>query len=1077
MISRPSTTMYGASGEEGPSGAIPGGGTPHSAASPLGMQTGSPAQVPPVPPGVQPQMLSGVPPMTHATPLTVPSIPGLQRVPGQTGVVPPATGAPVGAPFGQPSQTPLMMGGAMYPMVNTPADGAQLRPGMVMMPGIGSYSPNIIGAAPMPGSGADTKTSVSAPAVHAQTQIRPPQRPETRRGRPPRHAKRNPGQIMYAGSPPVATATESVRPVAPEPKQFVPSLSVPQQQALLARAVQMAKQQDSPTYTPGHALLQMGLVFVRGTQAPQVANALLGGDGTILRIEEATSLGLFSQRPGAPSITPNSVLPSVSPNISTTIGAQAEGILPTKSAVNMPVTPMNTRVSRVPTEPKLSGTDEKDLRHVLELDAAYSRIHSKQQQRADTELRTRAAPTPTPWFVKPAVEAPTRAPFNIVFPSQHRDAQKNRVALGKAALGVSERQMVLVPIRLDIEHEPYKLRDTFTWNAAEDQKTLDAFANTLCDDFGLPHGVFIELIRDAVHSQVAEFVSAQALFPCVHDSGRGHLAGEELTKWHEVRTEALHSAQVTSGALVPTGDMEEPDMDPEVDPDADPDEPNVDLRIVIKLDICAGGLHLVDQFEWDVLAGPDAAESFATAFATDLGLAGEFTTAIAHSIREQVSTHVRSLFLLGYPLNAFEMLDEEFRSAFLPHVEPENVTRRPRDIVAFTPRLQQLASTDVIRLERERERDMRRKRRQTKSRRVIGLPDREPQSTFRTPPVWGLQGAGDIISTRRGTAAEEGRKTTAKRVRTDWYDFHFVFPGGLGLPRSIPRSTPRYRVSLSGPQCGALGTAAPTFAVDAPAAPRGRPPKSRQPVNAWDAALGKGVRREDLERQHPNIHEGHWYCGNCGCPDILAPGRRKGPLGEKSLCGPCGKYFHQHRRMEAVEYTRDPEVHKERLKRLGFPVNEVGATTVMPHEHEHGRTYMPFDDSDSEISDNPSSDEGRDTPGPPAPIIPTLSAAEPRPTHPDLPSVGRAPPPTPSSPQWLQRALSLCRAKYPADRFWEIARPAEDGSGAIEWRIRCADCPGKLYKLGPGDSLSNFEIHLKNRSHRAAVAARLGAAQ
>ena len=36
-------------------------------------------------------------------------------------------------------------------------------------------------------------------------------------------------------------------------------------------------------------------------------------------------------------------------------------------------------------------------------------------------------------------------------------------------------------------------------------------------------------------------------------------------------------------------------------------------------------------------------------------------------------------------------------------------------------------------------------------------------------------------------------------------------------------------------------------------------------------------------------------------------------------------------------------------------------------------------------------------------------------------------------------------------------------------RIRCIDCPGKLYTAGPGLTVENFEVHLRNRRHRAMV--------
>lgn len=50
---------------------------------------------------------------------------------------------------------------------------------------------------------------------------------------------------------------------------------------------------------------------------------------------------------------------------------------------------------------------------------------------------------------------------------------------------------------------------------------------------------------------------------------------------------------------------------------------------------------------------------------------------------------------------------------------------------------------------------------------------------------------------------------------------------------------------------------------------------------------------------------------------------------------------------------------------------------------------------------------------------------------------------------------------------------------AFAWlpRIRCQDCPGKLYTPGPGMTVENFEVHLKNRLHREKVDARKAAAK
>ena len=58
------------------------------------------------------------------------------------------------------------------------------------------------------------------------------------------------------------------------------------------------------------------------------------------------------------------------------------------------------------------------------------------------------------------------------------------------------------------------------------------------------------------------------------------------------------------------------------------------------------------------------------------------------------------------------------------------------------------------------------------------------------------------------------------------------------------------------------------------------------------------------------------------------------------------------------------------------------------------------------------------------------------------------------------------KARYPNDRFEIQQRPRPAAVAGVppppppaqpEWRVRCLDCPGKLYTPGPGESLNNFE--------------------
>ncbi|KIL56080.1 hypothetical protein M378DRAFT_89902 [Amanita muscaria Koide BX008] len=66
------------------------------------------------------------------------------------------------------------------------------------------------------------------------------------------------------------------------------------------------------------------------------------------------------------------------------------------------------------------------------------------------------------------------------------------------------------------------------------------------------------------------------------------------------------------------------------------------------------------------------------------------------------------------------------------------------------------------------------------------------------------------------------------------------------------------------------------------------------------------------------------------------------------------------------------------------------------------------------------------------------------------------------------------RAKYPNDRFELTTKKSTSTApgknvGNPRWRLKCLDCPRKLYMLGP----SNYEVHLKTRRHRQRVAERL----
>ncbi|KAG0200077.1 Chromatin structure remodeling complex protein sfh1 [Mortierella sp. GBA30] len=141
---------------------------------------------------------------------------------------------------------------------------------------------------------------------------------------------------------------------------------------------------------------------------------------------------------------------------------------------------------------------------------------------------------------------------------------------------VADQDAILVPIRLDIDTDDYRLRDTFTWNVNEQLLTPETFAEILCDDLDISPAKFVPEIAQSIRNQIAEF-----------------------------------------------------------EPVAEVQVPNEGSRVVIQLDLHVGGINLRDRFEWDV--GSDLTpEEFARQLAADLGIGGEFVSMIAHEIHEQL---------------------------------------------------------------------------------------------------------------------------------------------------------------------------------------------------------------------------------------------------------------------------------------------------------------------------------------------------------------------------------------------------------------------------------------------------------
>ncbi|KAL1756979.1 SNF5-domain-containing protein [Schizophyllum commune] len=556
-------------------------------------------------------------------------------------------------------------------------------------------------------------------------------------------------------------------------------------------------------------------------------------------------------------------------------------------------------------------------------------------------------------------------------------------------------------------------------------------------------------------------------------------------------------------------------------------------------------MKLEDQFEWDVEGSSITPEDFAEVYAQDLGLAGEFKTAIAHSIREQVFAYKKSLYLVGHTSDASNVQDEELRQAFLPSLTSG---ARPSDqVAAFTPSLYYASDGEIERSEKEREREMnKRRKRNTRGRRGVALPDRDPIRTYRTPaigfpeldPAALAAAAAASAPTSRRAAAAAASLTIANMVANENGSPPFTpaqLPGTSGGQQQQAASAPIKEKKVKGP---GLFTAppfdpsvlrpraqvsAPTRSTAADDDGTGKIRFSKEKQVQREREREKDAReKEYMSRQHPTDVDGKWHCSNCGRPEDLAGGKRKGPMGDKSQCAVCGKFWHRFRRPRPVTWTTDvafhtravasekaqeaalkeanddrspPPTSKRKKTRAAPPPRAESSSPVVQKTNSRQRATSLS--SASDISDAPLAQTTRvngsangngedDSPSETRAGTPPLGEkanGTSRPTPTPLQSHRNAPSshstqslqslqPAAQPPEWLLAAMEGLQEKYPTDKFEAVLRKVSTANSP-EWRIKCLDCPGKLYTPGGGETLQNYEVHLKNRHHRQRVNARL----
>jgi chromatin structure-remodeling complex subunit SFH1 len=305
----------------------------------------------------------------------------------------------------------------------------------------------------------------------------------------------------------------------------------------------------------------------------------------------------------------------------------------------------------------------------------------------------------------------------------------------------------------------FRLKDTFLWNLHEALTTPDMFAKTLVDELDLPADKKVPLamqISQQIRSQLEDYSQA-ALHPLFNPTtppppakpATSQLAPPVQSTSAASRAQShastptpatggatpLHNGTTngaTNGIDKEAAEISIPQPTTEsisatavaVVADQDVHNPDDTYRCIIELRINLMNKLYSDKFEWSLLHPPGFAEAFARQTCADLGLNAEWVSAMSHSIYEAVYRLRKDSLENGLPgaydldTDAAEGVEAGWR------YEPERLA------LDWAPIIETLSKEEIENREKERERNMRRMRRETN--RYVALP---AQSSFFADPA------------------------------------------------------------------------------------------------------------------------------------------------------------------------------------------------------------------------------------------------------------------------------------------------------------------------------------------------------
>ncbi|EZF22192.1 hypothetical protein H112_04849 [Trichophyton rubrum D6] len=386
---------------------------------------------------------------------------------------------------------------------------------------------------------------------------------------------------------------------------------------------------------------------------------------------------------------------------------------------------------------------------------------------------------------------------------------------------------------------PYRIKDSFLWNLHEALTTPEEFASVFVRELDLPNPQSTALaICNQIRQQLEEYagVAMHPLFQTEAAMPKQVDTASKVTVTADRPITPMQTTPATPAAPLDTTKSGQQNGSAVVSPsEADsPYDPDDAYRCIVVLNINLHNKLYSDKFEWSLLHSRGMAEQFSKVTCADLGLGPEWVSSIAHGIYEAVLKLKKEACESGALLSGHGGLGAEIDNQAANGQEAG--WRYDPDTLGdeWETRIETLSKEEIEKREGDRERQIRRLRRETARFSSTG-------AVAASAPELSRQGSGGYFDVPDGTETPMGRGERSKRKRR-------------------------------------LRSPSPTGRSGTPAG-RGTPD-----TGAAAGYGGGGGTLADWERQA-------WRCSNCLVWGSAVWAVRDGPAGPRTLCHNCGYQY------------------------------------------------------------------------------------------------------------------------------------------------------------------------------------------